>query len=208
MDMSGDHDIWFGSYGLMVDGTIWMKATVYGKIEGPKLGILLFMSLVHEYSIKSYFISKCWISKRDTCSWRQLVGFDVMGHKYNGIYVGRWPLLLCSHHFKIIIHYFPYFDHQCIYVPCSHVRTEGIVTWVVGIRPQNTTAFVWTGIPEQTVRLQVSSKAQGGHLYSIQLVHHPRYTEFQKAALSEDFVLVKNEGHPWSGYEKGSPQTS
>ena len=32
-----DHGLWFGSYGLMVDV---IKVTVYGQIEGPKLGLL------------------------------------------------------------------------------------------------------------------------------------------------------------------------
>ena len=30
MCLNIDHSLWFGSYGLMVDGTNWMKATVYG----------------------------------------------------------------------------------------------------------------------------------------------------------------------------------
>ena len=37
-----DHGLWFGSYGLM--GQYVMKATVYGQIEGPKLGLQIYMS--------------------------------------------------------------------------------------------------------------------------------------------------------------------
>ena len=37
-----DHGLWFGSYGLMVDGTIRNESYgLYGHIEGPKLGLLL-----------------------------------------------------------------------------------------------------------------------------------------------------------------------